>query len=136
MFYRSVFASITPYIYKDLGGTNSLQWIILCYLLGSAAVSPLAGHLFDRLERRWVALCGPIFSFLGSLICSVAWSQTTFDVGMLVAGIGGGISETIALAAASEMTRRRELSVAVIVAPTLISGLSAIWARPLSHSAG
>lgn len=48
-----------------------------------SVLSPIVGRLSDVLDRKWLAICPVIISFIGAIISAKATSMTTL--------IGGGI---------------------------------------------
>ncbi|PSR79883.1 major facilitator superfamily domain-containing protein, partial [Coniella lustricola] len=126
-----LFGAIPPYIYADIGGSDRWTWITLANILALAAVCPFVGSLSDLFGRRYIALCGTSFVILGMIIASTAQTMNIVIGGQVFAGIGAGINELTALAAASEMApvSKRGKYVGVLVFTITPFCLSALYAQ-------
>lgn len=98
-----LFGAIPPYIYSDIGGSDRWTWITLANILALAAICPFVGSLSDLFGRRYIAIVGAAFVLLGMIIVSTAQTMNIVIGGQVFAGIGAGINELTALAAASEI---------------------------------
>jgi len=66
-----------PSIGRDLhAGVSGLQWIVDSYTLVLASLLMLSGSMADRIGRRKVFATGLCLFTLGSLLCSLATSET------------------------------------------------------------
>lgn len=88
------------------------------------------GSLSDLFGRRYIAISGACFNVLGMIIVSTAQTMNIVIGGMVFAGVGAGINELTALAAASEMSpvskRGKYISALVFtITPFCISALYA-----------
>ncbi|PVI07150.1 MFS general substrate transporter [Periconia macrospinosa] len=99
--------TIETFVYQDID-IKSSHWIYLSYLLGSSAIAPLAGHIFDRFERRWVVYLAPLAIIFGLLTCAIAKALPVFTFGLILTGMGAGASEIAALAITMEAGHRDE----------------------------
>lgn len=126
-----LFGAIPPYIYADIGGADRWTWITLANILALAAVCPFVGSLSDLFGRRYIALSGAGFILLGMIIASTAKTMNIVIGGQVFAGIGAGINELTALAAASEMApvSKRGQYVGVLVFTITPFCLSALYAQ-------
>lgn len=133
-----IFGGIPPYIYADIGGTDRWIWMVLGNLLALAGVCPFVGSLSDLLGRRYVALIGSLFVMIGMIICSTVHNMNSFIGGMVIAGIGAGISELTALAATSELapTAKRGKYVAILVFTIVPFCPSVLWGQLIAYHAG
>lgn len=98
-----LFGAIPPYIYADIGGEDRWTWITLANILALGAICPFVGSLSDLFGRRYIALSGAALIILGMIIVSTAKEMNIVIGGQVFAGMGAGINELTALAAASEM---------------------------------
>lgn len=110
--------------------SNHNNTVTLSNLLALAAVCPFVGSLSDLFGRRYIALSGAGFVVLGMIIVSTARTMNIVIGGMVFAGVGAGINELTALAAASEMSpvaqRGKYVSLLVLsIVPFCISALYA-----------
>ncbi|KAF3769471.1 putative MFS drug efflux pump [Cryphonectria parasitica EP155] len=126
-----LFGAIPPYIYADIGGADRWTWITLANILALAAVCPFVGSLSDLFGRRYIALSGATFILVGMIVCSTAKTMNIVIGGQVLAGIGAGINELTALAAASEMApvSKRGKYVGVLVFTITPFCLSALYAQ-------
>lgn len=126
-----LFGAIPPYIYSDIGGADRWTWITLSNILALGAVCPFVGSLSDLFGRRYIAISGALFIILGMIIVSTAQEMNIVIGGQVFAGIGAGINELTALAAASEMApvSKRGKYVGVLVFTITPFCLSALYAQ-------
>lgn len=126
-----LFGAIPPYIYADIGGSDRWTWITLSNILALGAICPFVGSLSDLFGRRYIALSGAAFIILGMIIVSTAQTMNIVIGGQVFAGVGAGINELTALAAASEMApvSKRGKYVGVLVFTITPFCLSALYAQ-------
>jgi len=98
-----VTAGAPKYIYQDIGGAQYWAWFIMGHLLSTAAVAPFVGALSDLLGRRVLALVSSILIIVGQAVCGFAQDMSAFIGGMVVTGVGTGISELTVIAGVSEL---------------------------------
>jgi EmrB/QacA subfamily drug resistance transporter len=76
---------------------DDAEWILTAYMLISGVVIPVTGYLGDRLgTKRLYLICTAIFT-LGSVLCSLAWSNSSMVAARVVQGIGGGAMMPISM---------------------------------------
>lgn len=126
-----LFGAIPPYIYADIGGADRWTWITLSNILALAAVCPFVGSLSDLFGRRYIAIAGASFVILGMIIAATAQTMNVVIGGQVFAGIGAGINELTALAAASEIApvSQRGKYVGTLVFTITPFCLSALYAQ-------
>lgn len=126
-----LFGAIPPYIYADIGGSDRWTWITLSNILALGAVCPFVGSLSDLFGRRYIALSGASFIILGMIVVSTAQTMNIVIGGQVFAGVGAGINELTALAAASEMApvSKRGKYVGILVFTITPFCLSALYAQ-------
>lgn len=129
-----LFGGVPPLIYRDLGGEDRWVWFVTGNLLGLAGVCPFVGALSDLLGRRHVAVVGLVLVMVGQVVASTALSMNTFIAGMVISGVGAGISELTALAGTAELapTSKRGTYVAVLIATIFPFCPSVMWAQLIS----
>jgi MFS family permease len=67
-----------PSIQEDLGfAQDDLQWVISAYALAYGGFLLLGGRLGDLIGRRRVFAIGLLLFTGGSLLCGLAWSDTS-----------------------------------------------------------
>lgn len=126
-----LFGAIPPYIYADIGGSDRWTWITLANILALGAVCPFVGSLSDLFGRRYIAISGALFTILGMVVVSTAHEMNIVIAGQVFAGVGAGINELTALAAASEMApvSKRGKYVGMLVFTITPFCLSALYAQ-------
>ncbi|SHK18273.1 DHA2 family efflux MFS transporter permease subunit [Desulforamulus aeronauticus] len=70
---------------------DSIQWVVTAYTIALGAVIPLSGYLSDLLGAKKLYLGSLIVFTLGSLLCGMAWSNSSMIAFRVIQGIGGGI---------------------------------------------
>jgi EmrB/QacA subfamily drug resistance transporter len=87
---QTIVSTSLPTIVGDLGGLNSLSWVVTAYLLTSTVSTPLYGKLGDLYGRKTVFQIAIVIFLIGSALCG-----TAHNIGELIGyralqGIGGG----------------------------------------------
>ena len=83
-------ATIAIPISTSLNAFSSFPWLTTTYLLGSTIAQAISGHLVDIFGRRkGLLVCYGLFA-LGTLLCGLAHTLSTFLAGRVLQGIGGG----------------------------------------------
>ncbi len=65
---QTVVAIALPHIVADVGGAESIGWIVTAYLLATTVTGALYGRLSDRIGRRTVFLTAVGVFILGSVL--------------------------------------------------------------------
>jgi EmrB/QacA subfamily drug resistance transporter len=88
-----------PSIQRDLGfAQENLQWVITAYTIMFGGTLLLGGRLADLLGRRRLLLGGlALFSF-SSLLCGLAWSESSLIAFRAAQGLGAALLVPAALA--------------------------------------
>ncbi len=87
-----------PSIQLDLGFSQSnLQWVISAYALIFGGFLLLGGRSADLLGRRRVFVAGTLIFTLGSLLCGLAWSETSLIAFRALQGLGAATLTPAAL---------------------------------------
>ena len=87
-----------PSIKSDLGfSQTSLQWVITAYAILFGGALLLGGRLADLLGRRRLFVTGLAVFSLSSLLCGLAWSETSLIAFRAVQGLGGALLAPAAL---------------------------------------
>lgn len=71
--------------------TQTIQWVLTGYMLSSAVVIPLSGFLGGRFGNKTVFLGSLIAFMIGSLLCGLAWSDSSLILFRVLQGLGGGL---------------------------------------------
>jgi EmrB/QacA subfamily drug resistance transporter len=88
-----------PSIQKDLDFSQAnLQWVISAYALVFGGFLLLGGRTADLLGRRRIFMLGLIAFTVGSLLCGLAWSETSLIGARAIQGLGAATISPAALA--------------------------------------
>jgi EmrB/QacA subfamily drug resistance transporter len=87
---QTIVSTALPTIVGDLGGLNSLAWVVTAYLLTSTVSTPLYGKLGDLYGRKRVFQIAIVIFLVGSALCGTAQ-----NIGQLIGyralqGLGAG----------------------------------------------
>ncbi len=104
-----------PSIQVDLGfSQENLQWVISAYALAFGGFLLLGGRSADLLGRRRVFMVGTLIFTLGSLLCGLAWSETSLIGFRALQGFGAAIITPAALSILISMFKEgRERNIAL-----------------------
>jgi EmrB/QacA subfamily drug resistance transporter len=87
-----------PSIKADLGfSQTNLQWVVSAYAIFFGGVLLLGGRLADLLGRRRLFLAGLALFTTSSLLCGLAWSESSLIAFRAVQGLGGALLAPAAL---------------------------------------
>ena len=87
-----------PSIQVDLGfSQENLQWVISAYALVFGGFLLLGGRAADLLGRRRIFIAGTIVFTGGSLLCGLAWSETSLIAARALQGLGAATITPAAL---------------------------------------
>src|SRR5829696_5193968 len=88
-----------PSIQQDLDCSQAnLQWVISAYALVFGGFLLLGGRAADLLGRRRVFMLGLLAFAIGSLLCGLAWSETSLIGARAIQGLGAATISPAALA--------------------------------------
>ena len=88
-----------PSIQTDLGFSQAnLQWVISAYALVFGGFLLLGGRTADLLGRRRVFMVGLVLFTIGSLLCGLAWDETSLIGARAIQGLGAATISPAALA--------------------------------------
>jgi len=87
-----------PSIQVDLAfSQENLQWVISAYALVFGGFLLLGGRMADLLGRRRIFIAGIVVFTIGSLLCGLAWSETSLISARALQGLGAAIISPAAL---------------------------------------
>jgi len=81
--------TIATYFGVPLNG--AVSWVVIAYLVATAAILLTAGRLSDMIGRKAVWLAGLVLFTCSSALCGVAPTLTLLIVGRAVQGLGGAL---------------------------------------------
>jgi EmrB/QacA subfamily drug resistance transporter len=111
--------------------TQDIQWVLTGYMLASAVVIPMSGSLGDKYGYKKMFLLSLIAFTIGSLLCGLAWSDTSLIVFRIFQGVSGGFIMPIGMAMIYMIVPRQQIGmalglwgIAAMVAPAIGPTLS------------
>ncbi|MBP2651416.1 MAG: emrB 1 [Firmicutes bacterium] len=72
-------------------GTDDAQWILTAYMLVMGVLQPTTGYLCNAFGTRRMYLLSLFVFTLGSLLCSLAWSNNSMILFRIIQALGGGL---------------------------------------------
>src|ERR687886_2086515 len=72
-------------------GVHETQLVITSYMLALAVIMPATGYLSDTFGMKRLYLITMVLFTGGSLLCGLAWNNTSLVVFRVVQGLGGGM---------------------------------------------
>ena len=113
-------ATTLPSAVDDIGGAHLVGWAFSLYLLGSILAGAVTGFVVVRSGLRFALLGAATLYGSGSIVCAVAPEMTTFLLGRLLQGVGGGWLVALTYVAINRLFPPE-------LTPRLIALTSAIW---------
>lgn len=104
----TIVSTALPTIAGELGGLNSMSWVVTAYLLTSTAATPLFGKISDLLGRQRVLQVALAIFLLGSVLCGAAQSITQLVLARALQGIGGGGLQALSFVVLGDILSPRE----------------------------
>ncbi|KAI1139170.1 major facilitator superfamily domain-containing protein [Hypoxylon sp. FL0543] len=86
---NTIIATAIPYITDEFHSLLDVGWYGSAYQLSCAALQPLGGKVYSRLNSKWSFITYLVLFEIGSLICGAARSSIMLILGRAIAGIGG-----------------------------------------------
>ncbi|WP_324677872.1 MFS transporter [Hymenobacter sp. GOD-10R] len=91
-----------PTIRRELNAGDSVEWIVLSYLLATTSTLLIMGKLSDLVGRRQLYITGFAVFVGGSLLCGLAWSNWSLVFFRVIQGLGASMIFAIAPAIVSD----------------------------------
>ncbi|MCL6639247.1 MAG: DHA2 family efflux MFS transporter permease subunit [Firmicutes bacterium] len=111
--------------------TDKIQWVLTAYLLTSGVVIPVSGYLGDVFGyRRMYVLSLGSFT-LGSLLCALAWSNSSLIAARVIQAIGSGMLIPVSMGMLFRIVPRNKTGLAMGV-----WGISAMMAPTIGPTLG
>jgi EmrB/QacA subfamily drug resistance transporter len=105
---QTIVATALPTIAGDLGGLQSLSWVVTAYLLATTATTPLWGKIGDLYGRKRIMGLAILVFLGGSALCGAAWNMTALIVFRALQGVGAGGLIVMAMAIVGDIFSPRE----------------------------
>jgi MFS family permease len=118
--------ALTKFVAVFGSDVPTVQWVITGYMLASAVVIPMSGFLGARFGNKNVFIYSVAGFTIGSILCGLAWSDSTLILFRIVQGLAGGFIMPIGMAIIYSTFPREKTGtaiglwgVAAMVAPAL-----------------
>ncbi|RAR14043.1 MFS general substrate transporter [Stemphylium lycopersici] len=121
----TIVGTAIPKITDEFHGLGMVSWYGSAYFMTFGGFQPASGKFYRYFPLRWSFL-GALFIFeLGSLVCGIAQSSTTFVVGRAIAGVGASavVTGAFTIAALSCEPRQRPAIMGLL---GVVYGLSSV----------
>ncbi|WP_239635506.1 DHA2 family efflux MFS transporter permease subunit [Paenibacillus sp. H1-7] len=106
--------------------TSTIQWVVTGFMLASAVVIPASGFLASRFGTKSVLLLSVIGFTIGSLLCGIAWNDSSLIAFRIFQGLTGGFIMPVGMTVMYTIVPRNQIGlamgiwgVAAMVAPAL-----------------
>src|SRR5580692_10178115 len=94
-----------PKIQNELNLSNAgRSWVITAYVLTFGGLMLLGGRLGDTIGRKRTFIVGVSLFTIASILCGIAWDETTLVTARLLQGVGSAIASPTGLALFAAMT--------------------------------
>ena len=88
-----------PKIQDELGLSDAgRSWVITAYVLTFGGLMLLGGRLGDTIGRKRTFIVGVALFTIASILCGMAWDETTLVIARLLQGVGSAIASPTGLA--------------------------------------
>ena len=104
----TVLAALTSDISSAFNASDQGSWLGTAYLLSFCCFTPVYGRLADILGRRGAHAIAMAFFSVGTLGCAIAPSMNSLIAARLVAGVGGGGVQSIAVIVLTDIVDLRQ----------------------------
>jgi EmrB/QacA subfamily drug resistance transporter len=104
----TIVATALPTIVGDLGGLDSLSWVVTAYLLAQTVSTPLYGKFGDLFGRKTLFQAAIVVFLVGSVLCGIAGSLGQLIVFRALQGLGAGGLVVLAQAIIADVVSPRE----------------------------
>ncbi|CAG7644393.1 Multidrug export protein EmrB [Paenibacillus solanacearum] len=111
--------------------TQTMQWMLTGYMLASAMVIPMTGYLGLRFGNKTVFVYSVAGFTIGSVLCALAWSDTSVIFFRIVQGFAGGFIMPVGMSIIYTSFPREKVSTAIG-----LWGIAAMVAPALGPTAG
>jgi EmrB/QacA subfamily drug resistance transporter len=93
--------------------TNEIQWVLTSYTLTSGVVIPACGFLGDRFGNKRVYITALGVFTIGSVLCSLAWSNNSMVAFRVLQALGGGIVMPVSMVIIYKMVPMEKIGLAI-----------------------
>ena len=105
---QTILGTVLPRISADLGGGDTIAWVVSGYLLANTAVTPVYGKLSDIFGRKKMLQTAILLFTLGSLLSALAQDMLQLILFRVLQGAGGGGLMAMAFAVVADIVPPRQ----------------------------
>lgn len=108
---------------KESFGTefNTVQWVVLSYLLASATLMPIVGRVADMVGKKSIYLSGLVVFVIGSLLSGIAPTITLLIIFRILQGIGSAFMIALSLAIITDVFPTEQRGQAIGISGSILS---------------
>ncbi|MEJ8547263.1 DHA2 family efflux MFS transporter permease subunit [Brevibacillus borstelensis] len=93
--------------------TDTIQWVLTGYMLANAVVIPMSGSLGDKFGYKRVFLISLSAFTASSVLCAMAWSDTSMIAFRIIQGLSGGLIMPIGMSMIYMIVPREKIGMAL-----------------------
>lgn len=110
---------------------DEIQWVVTAYMLTSAVIIPSTGYLGDRFGNKKIYIISLLIFSTASILCSLAWSNSSLIAFRILQGIGGGAVMPVSMAIVYRIVPKEKIGLALG-----IWGMTAVMAPAIGPTVG
>lgn len=110
-----------PTIRRELNTGDTVEWIVLSYLLATTSTLLIMGKLSDMFGRKGIYMLGFTVFVTGSLMCGLAWNIWSLVLFRIVQGLGASMVFAIGPAIISDTFKPHERGRALGIIGTVVA---------------
>ncbi|QXE20301.1 DHA2 family efflux MFS transporter permease subunit [Clostridium sp. 001] len=92
---------------------DDVQWVLTAYTLTLGAIVPITGFLSEKFGNKKLYIFSLISFTIGSLLCGIAWSNTSMIIFRIIQAIGGGMIMPVSMTIILKMFNFKERGLAM-----------------------
>lgn len=93
--------------------TDTIQWVLTGYMLANAVVIPMSGSLGDKFGYKRIFLLSLTAFTASSVLCALAWSDTSIIAFRIIQGLSGGFIMPIGMSMIYMVVPREKIGMAL-----------------------
>lgn len=94
-------------------GLDEVEWVLTAYTLTLGAIVPLTGFLGEKFGNKKLYIFALASFTLGSLLCGMAWSNSTMIAFRILQALGGGMIMPVSMTIIFQMFDQKERGLAL-----------------------
>ena len=105
---QTIVATALLHIVSDLGGVESLSWVVTAYMLAATVSLPLYGKIGDTFGRKQIFQAAIVVFLVGSALSGVAQNMGQLVASRAIQGLGAGGLISLTMAIVGDILSPRE----------------------------